>query len=100
MCRGMLGRAQALSDEVPVTRELLAEMMMPLADAAGRRGTGEGACSPALQAAVGCQFLALKEGGDFAPEGLVTRQEMATVRGELPECLQHYAGVRRRGESK
>ncbi|MCI8886543.1 MAG: glycoside hydrolase family 28 protein [Hungatella sp.] len=88
MCRGMLGRAQALPDEVPVTRELLAEMMMPLADAAGRRGTGEGACSPALQAAVGCQFLALKEGRDFAPEGLVTRQEMATV--AMQACGVNY----------
>ncbi|MDO4330735.1 MAG: glycoside hydrolase family 28 protein [Lachnospiraceae bacterium] len=112
MCRGMLDELDETPDELEITREQLADMMLPLADPGRlcREGCGtdhaedfrensstgnidaseecssqEG--SQALRIAVGNGFLALQS-GSLLPEGHVTRQEMATV--AMQACGVNY----------
>lgn len=112
ICRGMLDELDETPDELEITREQLARMMLPLADPARLCREGCGAdhgedfrensstgsidaseeCSgqegrQALGIAVGNGFLALSS-GRLLPEGHVTRQEMATV--AMQACGVNY----------
>ncbi|MDO4268871.1 MAG: S-layer homology domain-containing protein, partial [Eubacteriales bacterium] len=96
-CRGLLCAGEAGLDEHPVTRQTLAEMLLPLAE--DTRGVEAGtACTKnlcpasadanALEAVIKKGFLAPAAGGDSCPEGYVTRQEMATV--AMQACGVNY----------
>lgn len=86
LCRGMLEGLEDVEDGAPVTRQILAQMMMPMADPSCKY-QGEEGCSDAMRIAVGSGLLALVD-GKLCPEGYVTRQEMATV--AMQACGVNY----------
>lgn len=83
ICRGMLAEEDMLAGETAVTRERLARMMQPLLEESKAELSGG-----VLQAAVKQGFLALDSAAGFYPEGLVSRQEMATV--AMQACGVNY----------
>ncbi|MCD8223187.1 MAG: glycosyl hydrolase family 28 protein [Clostridiales bacterium] len=114
VCRGLLTERDILEKEKPIRRETLAQMLMPLAnpDTGVRRepaaeeskesveqgknqvtadGTVPNTMIPdgkVLDIVVKQGFLALTEEGELCPEGLVSRQEMATV--AMQACGVNY----------
>ncbi len=86
VCRGLLAERDILEKEKPVRRGTLAQMLMPLADPDTENTmiTDE----KALDIAVKKRFLAFTEGGELCPDGLVSRQEMATV--AMQACGVNY----------
>ena len=74
ICRGMLKKETSVLMKEKITRQQLAEMLMPLANVGFSNSLEE-----ALQIAVKKGFLARTIDGQFLPEGYITRQEMATV---------------------
>lgn len=87
LCRGMLEGLEDVEDSALVTRQILAQMMMPMADPLCKY-QGEEGCSIAVRIAVGNGLLALAEGKRLCPGGHVTRQEMATV--AMQACGVNY----------
>ena len=107
ICRGMLKQQTPILTEEKITRQQLAEMLMPLANPKfpnlsifkekeeKEKAEGREECQKekkeskkALQAAVEKGFLALTTDKQFFPEGYVTRQEMATV--AMQACGVNY----------
>lgn len=88
-CRGMLDESDSSSDTEPITRDRLARMLLPLADARRRMMVSEGGShDEAMEIAVGNGFLAPGEHRELLPKGHVTRQEMATV--AMQACGVNY----------
>lgn len=83
ICREMLKKEMPILAEEKITRQQLAEMLMPLANPKFSNISEE-----ALQVAVERGFLALTTEGQFLPKGYVTRQEMATV--AMQACGVNY----------
>lgn len=83
----MLEGLEDVEDSALVTRQILAQMMMPMADPLCKY-QGEEGCSIAVRIAVGNGLLALAEGKRLCPGGHVTRQEMATV--AMQACGVNY----------
>ena len=88
LCRGMLDGAEDVEDGSFVTRQILAQMMMPMADPTRENHEGEETCSGAMRIAVGNALLALKDKKRFCQEDHVSRQEMATV--AMQACGVNY----------
>lgn len=88
LCRGMLDGAEDVEDGSFVTRRILAQMMMPMADPTRENHEGEETCSRAMRIAVGNGLLALKDKKRFCQEDHVSRQEMATV--AMQACGVNY----------
>ena len=89
-CRGML--PQNLPMTAPITRDLLAAMLMPLADPTAQGRTPSDTESMHARIAVANGFFPLDSRGCFEPYRCVTRREMATV------CMQS-CGVNYRNAS-
>lgn len=80
--RGMIELDSRWKEEEPVSREQLARMMLPLA---GILASEE---KTAIEIAVEAGFLAFSSEGGYDPQGLVSRQEMATV--TMQACGVNY----------
>lgn len=79
ICRGMLDASDKIIDDEIVTREKLANMLMPFASERWMAKNTKNGKQNCLRIAVENEFLALDSEGGYLPEGKVTRQEMATV---------------------
>ncbi|WP_432628467.1 glycoside hydrolase family 28 protein [Brotaphodocola sp.] len=85
-CRGMLEKVQPLSTE-PITREKLAKMMIPLMETEDKKEAA--AATPScLETALRQGFLKREKDGSLKPDGVVSRQEMATV--AMQACGVNY----------
>ena len=89
-CRGML--PENLPVKAPVTRELVAAMLVPLADLSAKGRSPVDTDAPHARIAVANGFFPLDSAGCFDPYSAVTRREMATV------CMQ-ACGVNYRNAS-
>ncbi len=85
VCRGMLEASDKTPEDALITRQRLAQMMLPLANPA-LESPEPG--SHALRVAVGNHFLASLPEQGLCPDGYVTRQEMATV--AMQACGVNY----------
>ncbi len=95
-CRGMLETVQPLSAE-PITREKLAKMMIPLMEAEDKKEVARDSSavplenaesSSCLETALRQGFLKREKDGSLKPDGVVSRQEMATV--AMQACGVNY----------
>ena len=94
-CRGMLETVHPLS-RLPITREKLAKMMVPLMEAESRTEFAEDSSKEVFWSTdVSCLETALRQGflkqekdGSLKPDGFVSRQEMATV--AMQACGVNY----------
>lgn len=89
ICREIMDSRDRTEDQELITREKLAQMLMPFVcggtDRGEDRGEKGGEC---LQIAVSQGFLAEGSGASHMPQGHITRQEMATV--AMQACGVNY----------
>jgi len=87
MCRGMLPETVTMSD-TPVSRIVLARMLVPLADAGVTGPVPTDTADKAALLASANRFFPLDGEGRFCPDKTVTRQEMASV--AMQACGVNY----------
>jgi polygalacturonase len=74
--------------DIPITRLELSQMLQPLTDSTKYAGPFTDVSSRSAQLAVGNHFMCVQSGNLFNPNGLITRQEMATV--AMQACRVNY----------